>query len=232
MEKKEMKLWKKLLLLVLVVVIITLIYFAVTLTRKHLIVKDLEAKIADNASRTNYYVKLNRYFDESYSVLEYYVKDDKYLEKDKVYADDNVVKCDFYTIDGKTYKYIENGVAKIVEEEKNDYIANPYLNNVVFGDYFKTESKSDYLKLLMDLEISTEYVNGKECYKVKLPEYQGVIMLEEGEKAPELIVYIEKDTGLTIRDYNKEIVDYSYEFDTVKDEVFTKTDASEYKVVE
>ena len=71
--------------------------------------------------------------------------------------------------------------------------------------------------------IDKTYCNGKECYIIKGDSYER---------------YIDKETGLAVREIdksNKEItrqtdivVDYKYEFNTVKDSDITKPDTTGY----
>ena len=81
--------------------------------------------------------------------------------------------------------------------------------------------------------------NEKDCYEVTYVYSSNILMPAEGEFA----IYIEKETGLTVKNKNGAIVnengteepiviDYEYKFDSVTDEDLVEPDISEYKIQE
>ena len=95
---------------------------------------------------------------------------------------------------------------------------------------FEKESIWKTLKLSFELNIEKAEYNGKECYKITFDE------IENNE------FYIEKETGLRVREIVSDIVDNNYmtkndisveyQFDNVSDNIFMEPDINEYPLEE
>jgi hypothetical protein len=226
--------------------IIALVVFAMDLLRKHLVIQDIIDKNSEYANSSNYYIKIRSYYGDYYTIEEDYVKDEKILQKFSNFNGEIVQTCDQYTENGKVRNYINSGDEKIfdITESSSDFSkSESIMEYVLTSSIFKKESKLDYIKMLMKLDISTENCNGKECYKISdVGSNGGSIDVDKTYLG--YTEYVDKETGLLVRlydnmiyedDYEEEkttsVEDYSYEFDSVTDEDFIEPDISEYKEV-
>ena len=211
MEKKKMKLWKKILLIVLALFIL----FSIYVIRNFLIISNIVNVSKEYATKTNYIANLYSIQGDSVNVSKSYNKDGKYLSLIQTKANDinNSLKLTVYKSDNEGLAIIEAG-------DRKTAILN---NNVIGGIYVNTFSNiydGDILQKLFFsaiTRISTEKCNNKECYYVEV---------SSGWK-----VWIDKENGTIFREINGGFVtERSYEFDVVKDEDIVKPDISDCEI--
>ena len=205
MEKKRMKLWKKILLVVLAIFIL----FSIYVIRNFIIISDIVNVSKKYATKTNYIANLYSIQGNSVNISKSYNKDGKYLSliQTKVNDINDSAKLTVYKSDNE-------GIAVIESKGEKFAILN---NNIVGGIHVVTfESIADMniiQKLLFSAitTISTEECNNKECYHIEI---------SSGWK-----VWIDKENGTIVREINGGFVtERRYEFDVVKDEYIVKPD--------
>jgi hypothetical protein len=230
MENKNRKSWKSILIFILVVIVVLLIVLGISLIRKHLIIQDIIKKQAEYSEIDNYYVRITDKLTPN--VIEYYQNGDEQLEKVINYDGFNEISQTSYSYykNGKIDEYVVVGDDKTVTIGKNGSLK--YSKNYFFNDYFSTENKLEYIKMLLKLKITSEKYNGKECYLIdinSLDSVSGGIQFYPDQKVRNL--YIEKETGLIITtDFNIEV--YEYEFNNVTDKDLEEPDIAEFEVQE
>lgn len=226
-----MKKTKKILLVIVLIIVISLIIFAGTLLRKHLIIQDLVEKQLGYLGTDNYYVEVLNYEADDVPI-KYYILDGKILEKHE-----NGVES--------YYKYYENN-------KENSYLTSEYeklacldyevslplyLEYEFFNEHFADiKDKKDYLWFLLNVDISSTKYDGKDCYLVDMTDCKKYIDYSSFNIGPFTLdsygfkIYFEKDTGL-IRENTYTLKKYNYKFNCVKKEDFIEPDISEYRVI-
>lgn len=220
MEKKKMKVWKKILIVVGVIFAI----FVIHTVRNMIILRGLETEVAKYVDSKNHYEKIINNTIQTMTVTEYYCKDDKAILNltTTIKETGEVRKLTNYFDGEKTNTYIDTNGEKIALLNSNGIPSKIMIISMNFDDnlwYLLQVSATSFIK-------SEEY-NGKECYSIN-----GSFLDE---------TYIEKETGLMVRSIqgtsqdengNKSdiVVEYYYEFDNVNDSVFVEPDLTEYKI--
>lgn len=227
MEKKQMRLWKKVLLLLLLIIFI----LGLMIIRKMVIIKDLDNKVSSYENYKNYYIKETTYSGNSITISEIYKKDNKSLiiltnynfENDgknviKVFNDSNNTNTYYETDNNKKIAYLN---------QKNNIQLN-ITNEVETKNFFNLLVKA------LNTRISSKNCNEKLCYAIETiipPKYSD-------------ITYIEKDTGLVVRKSGitgtvdsdeittDNVEDYIYSFDTVTDSDIIEPNIDEYEIHE
>lgn len=213
MEKKKIKLWKK----VLIVVAIALILFIIIIMRKFIILSNLENISKDIINSNNYYARIYSISSQGNIITmnESYNKDSKYLTTIKIYGT-NITEergINFYKNQDDIIQIIKVGETKIAFLN-NDTIAG----NTQINAYYNYKMNI-WNKLILSIfsRIPTEQCNNKECYLIEI--------------AKDYKMWIDKQTGLIVREINNNAVtDFYYEFDVVKDEDIVKPDISDCTV--
>lgn len=222
MEKKKIKLWKKILSLLAVLFLIFIIYTI----RNMIIFSNLQKRVSQYIDNNNHYEKIINYSGSTTTITEYYCKEGKSLLKLETTIKSTGAnrKLTNYFDGEKTNTYIESNEDKIAILNSN---AIPTELMILSLDY---NNLWNLFQLSATSFIKNGTFNDKKCYVI----YGGLIAKE---------TYIEKDTGLAIKrtdgfttdeNGNKSdiIVEYYYEFDNVKDEDLIEPDISEYTVQE
>lgn len=211
MEKKQKKIWKKVLILALVILVLIL----VATLRKFIIFTKLENTGRNIKDSNNYYVEIRSLQGDSLGFTKSYNKDSKYITTRQFYSKDidTIRRLTIYDDNKEHIGFIQSGENKVALMDKN------VLGGEVKVNTFSTYDMGNWLKFQLAFlsKIRTEECNNTECY---------VIEFAQGWRQ-----WIDKKTGLIIREINNDIMtNYSYEFDVVKDEDISKPDISEYKV--
>lgn len=222
--------------------IVILILFVVFLN-SFIKVKNITNK-AKKTLQSNNYCKttVERIVDNQTLVIKEYYKDGKSKSVWEIYTDDGVeiAMIQYATLNS-------NELVTIYEKEKKATIEKgsiPEIKNKTNS----LENSNIHLKMdnlfkeikatfLYSIELNS-YRNGKECYVIK----------EKNKKNTNWEIWIDKETGLPVREINREstkifyagtdivkdvrddIKEYSYEFNTVTDEDVTVPDLSNYIV--
>ena len=202
---------KKLKILKLSLLIIILIY-AILIAKRTIIMVSLSKKAAENQMYDNYYVKLYSYQGDMLTITESYNKGEDYLTTlIKMTSDSNIQKLIYYK-NGEDMLFIS-------EVDGQKHILNPenITDGCILPVTYVSEGIMTNLQYALITGINSSYCNGKECYVIKGNSYER---------------YIDKQTGLAVRNIeksNKEItrktdmvIDYKYKFNDVKDSDIVK----------
>ena len=221
-DKREVKYMKKysnkMRVLKYILLALIVIYIAVVL-RRTFIMFTLSEKAEENKSYDNYNAKIYSYQGDSLIITESYNKGGNYLTTMTRITDDGnqKTKLTFYNKDNEKIALLESGEEKYILNSETTtgwnvspvtYVADSFLTN---------------MELAFIIGVDSDYCNGKECYVIKESSYER---------------YIDKETGLAIRNIDKNIgqndriVDYEYTFNTVEDSDIVKPDTVGYDNVE
>ena len=241
MEKKKMKLWKKILIVVLIIVAIIII----NLVRKTIILADLDQKVSDYENNsTNIHIKTIYNFIDYYSEIERFIKNDvEKLIVQRTEPNGNQTKITQITYPNERKLYTETADTKVMytyEEEapKRGYhieesVPSSYASIMNFA--YSTNLAERIMNAFVT-KISSVRVNGKECYELSSLHNSNFIYLENTK---EMSVYVEKETGLPVAVIEKIIEDgtekqntttYAIEFGTVIDEDIAEPNSAEYVI--
>lgn len=206
MEKKKMKLWKKILL----VFIIIFVLFAIHTIRNYIILTKLVNNGKEIANSTNYYAEVTG------------IQDDKTVNMTKCYKNGNeyltVVGQDIYNQDKRKMEIYANEDEKfaVLSSEEGKILLK---DNIVLEDIQPANISKHIYDKMFALQISAiakirkEKCHDKECYLVEL---------DKNWK-----MWVEIDTGLIVREINgAETAERKYEFDVIKDGDIVKPDTT------
>lgn len=206
MEKKKMKLWKKILIGVLIVIAIFLIF----VTRRFIIITNLDNISKEYANKTNY-IEIVSYAQGSNAYIRtLYNKNGNILSEMKIIGkisnQPNIYTTTFtsYINGNDKISIVQRGEEKKVEdgfEVGNNLVKCAY-------NYWKYDNLIYHLINAITSRITTTEYNNKKCYRI---ETNGIIL------------WIDKDTGLICREINGfGVAEFNYEFDVVKDDDIVK----------
>lgn len=224
MEKKKMKLGKK----ILIGLFIVLAILAIFIGRKMVIIANLQKKAKQYANCTNYYMRLRLYEGDKIILYEGYNIKEKYLRTMRsVTEQEEAISKMIVGYDGKNKTtYIESKEGKIA-------ILNSY-HTLMAGleSYAYTDNWGQLFIKALTASVKTRECNGKRCYFIT-----SIFNIDGG-------TYVDKETGLVVRECSgkltnsdtKEtvntILDYQYEFNTVTQSDLQQPDITQYKIVE
>ena len=226
-EKNEVKYIKKYnqkLRFFKIIVLLIFIIFIASITRKMIIISDLNKKANKYLNSPNYYEKIIAYNGENMLIHDIYCKGDKTVTIMRRITENETNKITWYKKEGKTNIYWDNENQKIAEINSNGGLQINIVN------YLQANNLFELLIASITTNIKSVEYNGKECYIVT--NYFGPnVLLTESEGA-----WIEKDTGLMIKNTGGmgssfgTVTNFKYEFGSVTDDIFIEPDISEYKV--
>jgi hypothetical protein len=197
-----------------------IIYIAIV-GRRTFIMASLSEKAKENQVESNYYVKLYSYQGDSLIITESYNMGNDYLTTTRFVNGNQIQKI--------TYYQKGNEQLFLTEFEGKKYILNT--ETMAGGSILPVTYVSDGFLANMQyafiIGVNKTYCNGKECYVIRGNSYER---------------YIDKETGLAVRNIEKSnkditrqtdtVVDYEYTFNTVKDSDIVKPDTTGYIVYE
>ena len=234
MEKKKMKLWKKLLIIFLVI----LLFFIIITTRKMIIINDLQNKAQKYIDSNNYFATIYQYQGNNLQIYTTYKKLDKSLSTIKSLSESGTRTLISYADENVNHMYFDVLESKIAILDGNGVPGSIQIDNALY-----TENLWQFALRAIFSDIKSEECNGKQCYKIEValvpvvfsPDY----LYSENAKTT---IYFDKETGLKVREFNGTaekneekiniVSDYHYEFDNVKDEDLKEPDISQYKIQE
>lgn len=221
-EVKYIKKYNKKLKILKYALLIIILIYVIAVGRRTIIMSSLSGKATENQINDNYYVRLYSYQGDTLTITESYNKGEDYLTTlTKVVNGSNIQKITYYR-KGEEQLFM-------TESEGKKYVLN---TETMIGGYilpvtYVSDGILANLQYALITGIDSTYCNGKECYVIKGNSYER---------------YIDKETGLAVRNIeksNKEItrkndavVDYEYKFNIVKDSDIVKPDTTGYIVNE
>jgi len=209
MEKKKMKLWKK----ILIALLILLILFALLVLRNFIIISQLVESSKEFADKTNFVAVVQSLQGGNVNILKSYNKDGNYLTTMKAYGKD------IQNERGLTVYNKDNDKIAVIYSEQNKVAL---LNESIVGEVKVINVFSTFENIIQQLQISvmsritTDNCGNTECYLIELDNWK---------------MWVDKESGLVLREINGSIVtERFYEFDIVKDEDITKPDISDCEI--
>lgn len=211
MEKKKMKIWKKILLVVLAVLILYLIY----VIRNFIIFSNLVNLSKEYSTKTNYLVNMYSVQNNNISIMKSYNKDEQYLTVLETKVDDvnEIRKLTKFRSDSDSVAIIQAGDKKYAMSDDN------VLGSLQVVTFVSITDMNILQKLFFSTitKVSTEECNNKECYFIEM---------FDGWK-----LWIDKENGTIIREINGGFVtERRYQFDVVKNENIVKPDISDCEI--
>lgn len=207
---KEEKLMKKVLKTIVIVLLFLVILIIIHTIRNFVIILSLQDKIQVYSNSTNYHIKsFSTFGDGILTEMDYYKNDSKSLKIVKKQVNEMEMITRSFSDGENINTYIEIGENKTVMENSSDHFENETISNGL--------ELANIFNCLIS-KISRTEIDGKQCYKI-------------GYFFGPRELYIEKDTGLTIKNIvNEQYINYEFDFNNVDDNVFKEPDISEYEV--
>ena len=208
---------KKILMVLGIIIAILVVIVLVHTIRNYMIITDLQDKISQYADSVNYYTKSIATVKDGTITMEYYRKDNNqvvFLERN---LNDTINKIAMYNNGEKTDTFTQTPDTKIAQLNSGTIMS--------IGIYNHLETENNWQTFLgsMFASVKSTNYNGKDCYIIKGFMSSTSLTYEGAE------TYIEKDTGLFIKDIEGEtITEKEYEFDNVDDSIFVEPDISQY----
>lgn len=230
MKDKKVKIWH---ILVLIVAVILIIFMGI-LGRKIFIINKIKNKAESYRYCDNFYMKHLWYQGDYMTIYDTYHKGKNTLARSESINGDDVSIMTTVISNGSMKNYFERNDEKIAALKPDGGLAIS-----VIADDFYFEKKTDIIKVAMNAKISSEKVNGKDCYKIIGLVAPGSLNSGYGTN----VKYYDKETGLLVRHlagyeiYDginnfSPVNDYYYEFGTVTDEDIVEPDISGYTIVD
>ncbi len=226
MEKKKMKLGKKILIVFLVIFAI----FILIVGRKMIILKRLQNKAEQYREANNYKAIIREYQGNGIQVFTTYKRNEKALSVLKRYTEKDVRKLTNYSDNEVKHTFIEVGEDKIAILKGNDLPAMVQIEGVSTGNLWQ------FITMSIFSDIQKEECNGKQCYKI----YFAYSLTDRLDEKKMVTTYYDRQTGLKVREFNgtsgegenkiNMVSDYRYEFDIVNEEDIKEPNISEYTV--
>lgn len=226
MEKKKMRLWKKIMLIILAIILVIILIIA----RKVLIVTSLQNNVSKYVHSDNYHKTMYGYAQDSYFKSEIFTLGDR--KAITITRDSNGNKS-------VTRIYANGNTSNIYTETQDKKIVSLNTGIQVYEeiqDPLYTENLLERIFASAIASIKSEKCNGKECYLID-NFISGYILSEDG-------TYIDKETGLDVRTNSIEVInpdtgrivsgltDCLYEFNTVTEKDLQEPDISQYIIQE
>ena len=216
-EVKYIKKYSKKLKILKCVLLIIILIYVILVGRRTIIMASLSGKATENQINDNYYVKLYSYQGDTLTIIESYNKREDYLTTlTRVVNGKSIQKLTYYK-KGEEQLFITES-----DGEKHIQNSETMVGGHILPVTYVADGILANLQYALITGINSTYCNGKECYIIKGKSYER---------------YIDKETGLAVRNVeksNKEltrktdiVVDYEYEFNVVEDSDIVKPDISE-----
>ncbi len=227
--KAEINFFKKykkhlnILKMIIGVILIIGIVLTVNTIRKVKILYNAQNKISEYINSSNYYIKSTTYENNVETIVETYKKDNVILQKITQNSQEGTSSLINYSNDKTTNTYISNGDSKIaILDVKNPIMATDIEN------WTYTQSKKECIASAFMCSIKSEKLNGINCYKITnfypaqkfMPDFN------------DFYFYIDKETGLMIKNSKDGEPNYEYKFNAVTDKDLIEPNINEYIVQE
>lgn len=214
-----------------IMILLSMLAFGANTLRNYRILEELRQTLKETQKISDYHLTTSfKIFNYGMQAMDIYRKGEKgvsiaqvittYGQKYKTTSYFKGNRCAMYKEGNNGEKY-----EKTVEIDENYQLGLPQIGNW-FLEEPETEGGTSKLWLSTRVKIGKTTYQGKECY---------VIENDRFSKDPNehIIYYIEKDTGLIVRQIQNDInTDYSYEFGNVDDEIFKEPNIEEYEMIE
>ena len=210
---------KKVLILVVVILLILLTIFTIDAIRKFIILEQYSEAVASRMNCTNYYVKfVNNKGKNDEMTIEMFRKGNIKIYRHT--SPNGPIRT--------MYQEDENDIIILTETlsgEKSGFKTNSNImpgyngGDSYFSSIYEAGNWLNKFKLILDTKITTEKINGKECYRLYIND--------------NLQVYVNKEDMVVIQDINgSSNFEYEkYSFDTVTDQSIKMPILEEYGIM-
>lgn len=227
-EKKINKEMQTLKIAMISIISFIVLVFVILILRKMFIINNLKSSVKQYTYKDNIYAKICNYSDHL-TIDQIFLKDNKTFIKHNIYGENSQSSMIISKSEKETDIFLDTGITKIATlnaDYNTEFSVIEYLNEL---------SVKDYLSLIIFSNVTKEYCNGSECYKISnIPEYI------DSEIATNKNIYFDKNTGLVTRSISKSnpnlninkdyVTDYEYKFDIVKDEDMVSPNIEDYEI--
>lgn len=207
-EKGELEMKKKILKMIFIIILIIVIIFLINLFRKAIIINEYAKRLDEYQKQTNFYAK----FQTDKDIQEMWRKDNIGITK---YTSENDIRT-IYATSNETWMIFNS--KKIAQKFENQN-AGAFLP-IIEGATLYTDNFGQALQIALKSQITSENINGQDCYKIYIDE--------------DFQVFINKENYLKIKEINsgstRELIEYS--FGTVKDDDVKMPNLDEYEIEE
>ncbi len=226
-DRREVKYIKKFsnkMKILKIILLIILIIFGIHIGRNMIIISSLNNKANNYVSSSNYHKKTTNFNGDNLMIIDTYYKDGKTVTFLRRVTEKEINKISVYQSEDITNTYFETGDDKKAQLNQKD----AFLVSNIFN-YLESNNIFEILIRSVTTNIKTVNCNGKDCY-LMTDYFSSDLLTSRNDSA-----YIDKETGLIIRmtmsgDSKDTVTDYTYEFDTVTDDIFIEPDINEYKI--
>lgn len=214
-----------------IMILLSMLAFGANTLRNYRVLEELRQTLKETQKISDYHLTTSfKIFNYGMQAMDIYRKGEKGVSIAQVittYGQKHKITSYFKENRHVMYKEGNNGekYEKTVEIDENYQLGLPQIGNW-FLEEPETEGGTSKLWLSTRVKIGKTTYQGKECY---------VIENDRFSKDPNehIIYYIEKDTGLIVRQIQNDInTDYSYEFGNIDDEIFKEPNREEYEMIE
>lgn len=217
-EVKYMKKFSSKMKLLKFIILTLIVIYVIIVGRRTFIMTSLSEKAKENQVYNNYYARLYSYQGDTLTITESYnIGEDHLTTITRVDNSHQIQKIIHYKKGNEQIALTEFNGKKYIQDPKK------ILGGSIIPITYVPDGILYNMQYAFIIGINKTYCNGKECYIIKGDSYER---------------YIDKETGLAVREIersNKEttrqtdvVIDYKYEFNTVKDSDIVKPDTTGY----
>lgn len=209
---------KKILKIIGIILLIIIVLILVHTLRNYIILKNIEKNFSGYKSSTNFSIKsVATDADGATVTMKYYQKDNKQAVFIDYNKNGEISKKTMYNNGERTDIFYDNNEGKTAELDSGTTIDVQVYNSL------KTDNGWQTFLFSIPTRIKSTKSNEKDSYIIK--NFPSSLEKEE--------IYIEKDTGLLIKNIlNGTTTEKEYTFDDVDDAIFTEPDISQYTLKE
>lgn len=204
-ERRELTMKKKILISILVVLMVFLIIFVMNTKRKAEILEKYTKAVEQREDNTNYYAKT---ICNEENIIEIIVKDN--IKVYKQISKDGTIRILYQEGDKMTICITEPSGKKTAVNVENGSVPVFSGGDSYFNSIYEIENLWGKLKSTLETKVTTEKLNGKECYRFFV--------------SKELQAYVNKEDMVSIKSINgSTTMEYvEYKFGTITDEDIEK----------
>lgn len=212
----------KVLNMIILSIVLLVIGLTVNTIRKVTIIKDMQNKILEYSNSDNYYIKAIKHGNNEETIIETYKKDNVILQKITRNSKEGESSLINYSNNKKINTYIDSGTSKIAVINVENSITETNVENWVY-----TQNEKECIMAAFMSSIKREKVDGKYVYRIKnfYPAQKFITDFDN------FYFYIDKETGLMIKNSENDGTNYEYQFNVVTDKDLIEPNIEEYTIV-
>lgn len=212
----------KVLNMIILSIVILVIGLTVNTIRKVTIIKDMQNKILEYSNSNNYYIKATKHENNEETIIETYKKDNVILQKITRNSKEGESSLINYSKNKKINTYIDSGTSKIAVVDVENPITETNVENWVY-----TQNEKECIMAAFMSSIKREKLDGKYVYRIKnfYPAQKFITDFDN------FYFYIDKETGLMIKNSENDGTNYEYQFNVVTDKDLIEPNIEEYTIV-